>query len=459
MRWRKARSLVVLSVLLALSLSSCKVDWATWGFGGERQSFNPWEETIGSSNVSRLRQQWSVDLGAYINASPIEATGVEVGRQAIDVVYVGTEHGVLFAISTGGKILWHRELGRRFADCPDTPDKIYGVSGSAVFDRASNRVYAAGGDGRVYALDAGTGAVVPGWPVRITADPAHEFVYGALTLSGRNLYVGVASRCDVQPYHGRLVRIDAETRRTNAFYVSGSAHGPDGGGIWGWGGASVDPDDGNVYVATGNTIAEPQNLFYGDHVVQLDAVLHVLASHSPATGIEDDDFGSTPTLFQKPGCPAQLVTEQKNGSLYLYDRDAIASGYRQKLTLLSGGSLIGVAAYSPDTEMVYVAHPRAFGDMAQGLLAFRLDAACKLRLAWQAKSPVGIGPTPTVANGVVYYSDGFTPKLHAVDARTGTQLWTSGSDLTPPVLATPIVINGQVLAGSYDHDLHAWALP
>jgi hypothetical protein len=215
-----------------------------------------------------------------------------------------------------------------------------------------------------------------------------------------------------------------------------------------------------VYVATGNLFANPENSFYGDAIVRLSSSLTVKASHSPGIGIEDDDFGSTPVLFQKSGCPPQLVAQQKNGSLYLYDRDSIAGGFRQKV-VVSSPVLIGVAAYSPATQLVYVVSGRPYGFFVAGLLAFRLDGACKLQLAWQSQSPVNIvGSTPTIANGVAYYSDGMNrTTIHAVNASTGQALWASGNELTGPVLAAPTVVNGQLYAASWDHHLHAWGLP
>ena len=83
-----------------------------------------------------------------------------------------------------------------------------------------------------------------------------------------------------------------------------------------------------------------------------------------------------------------------------------------------------------------------------------------LELAWQTTAGTngGIPSTPTIANGVVYYSDGFHGQIHAFDASTGAPLWTSGPEVTGGILATPIVVNGRLFAGSYDSHLHAWGL-
>ena len=241
---------------------------------------------------------------------------------------------------------------------------------------------------------------------RITTDPAHEFVYDAPNLFNGNLYVGLSSRCDIPPYHGRLVRIDTQTRATNAFYVTGGPSGPSGGGIWGWGGASIDPNDGNVYVGTANVLVNPENSFYGDAVVRLNPDLSVVSSNSPGVLRADDGVGSTPILFRKNGCPGQLAFQMKNGGLYLYDRDTIASGPRQRLPI--SGFSINVPAFSPVTELLYVLNTRGTAPYVTGIQAFRINAQCNLELAWQHASPVQIGSAPTIANGIVYYTDGFS---------------------------------------------------
>jgi hypothetical protein len=287
-------------------------------------------------------------------------------------------------------------------------------------------------------------------------------VLSAPSLFGGQLYVETASRCDAPPYRGRIVAIDTATGARTRFWVTGK-NGPLGGGIWGWGGASIDPLNGDLFVATGNALGSPQDFPYADRLVRLTGSLLVQAAHDPGPQMPDDDFGSTPVLFQKRGCPPQLVTEQKNGFLYLYDRDAIATGFRQRIAVSSGGDFIGVPAYAPQTQMVYVVNPHqpVGGAYTHGMLAFSVNSKCKLHLAWQTTvgdNGQNIGSTPTVANGVVYYGDGVHNTIHGFDASTGAPLWTSGTDVAGFVFAAPVVVNGQLFAGSYDQHLHAWGL-
>jgi hypothetical protein len=73
-------------------------------------------------------------------------------------------------------------------------------------------------------------------------------------------------------------------------------------------------------------------------------------------------------------------------------------------------------------------------------------------VAWSA--PLGgngqPNSTPTVANGVVFVGEGNGGRVHAYDARTGTQLWQSGSPTTGATYAAPTVAAGRLYAGSWD---------
>ncbi len=452
----RPRAAVLWCLALALLLGAC--DWTTWGVSTDRQSFNPFENTITPNNVGALRHLWSLDLGTNVNASPVLAEGVDVNGTKTDLLFIGNEHGAFFAIKTDGTPVWFRNVGTQTLNCTDTPDQVYGVMSSAIFDRASNRVFVAGGDGQLYAFDPATGATVPGWPVRFTS-VATESVFGSPTMLGNHIYVEVASHCDQSPYKGRVIDIDPTNHVVaHTWYTLGNPN-LDGGGIWGYGGVSVDPADGDVYAATGNAAgATPESTPWAESVVRLSSSLTFKAGDTPGNTIEDDDFGSTPVLFQKQGCPKQLVAEQKNGTLYLYDRDNIANGPRQSLVVASP-EFIGVPAYSPETQMVYVPILFDTADHAykRGVAAFTLDANCKLQRAWNTNT-LAMGLNLSIAKGVVYYTGGFGGVVRAVDARTGAPLWNSGTTVSGPVLAQPVVINGRLYVGGYDHYLHAWGL-
>jgi outer membrane protein assembly factor BamB len=446
-----------------------KADWATYGFDLQRTARNPSEDTIGPGNVAGLAEIWSADVGAVVAASPVLASDVSVDGSTLDLLYVGTEHGDLYALDAAtGTTVWQRNLGSQLTTCDDVPDRIFGITGTPAIDRATGSLAVAGGDGSLYELDLTTGATRPGWPLEITTDPAHEHVWSAITRAGGALFVETAGYCDATPYYGRVVKVDPSTQSAPATWYVTSPPGddPGGGGIWGWGGVSVDPGNGDLWVATGNAATTPENSGYAEHVVRLSTALTVLASDAPMLTGEDLDFGSTPVPYQAPGCPGQIVVENKAGVVLVYERDAIASGPVQVLTvadLVDGGELIGVPAWDPATQTVYVTSPTdlAGGSFMHGLLAFGVGADCRLHPSWQQTQGINgaVVSSPTIANGVVYWGDGPGNEVLALDAGSGAVLWRSGSTITGGVYAPPIVVNGRVYAADWSHTVHAWALP
>ncbi len=448
-------------------------DWTTWGFDLARSGYNPDETVLRPSTVKRMRRSWAFNAGAIIDTQPTVATRVKITvrrrHTSANLVFVGSEHGGFFAVNAAnGVAVWRRHghsgplrsLGDRVTGCSDIPDRTFGVTSTPVIDRASNTVYVAGGDGKLYALDMSTGATKRGWPVRITSDPVHEHIWGALTLVSGDVYVPIASMCDIRPYHGRLVKVRVKTPRVLSTWspIPGFRSG---GGIWTWGGVAADRRAGRIFTATGNVFDSPtEHGWLAEHVVALNLNLRVLASNFPAQLGGDDDLSSTPMLYRAPGCPGQLAVMQKHGDLYVYDQNSIGSGPVQTLQVDGNHAFIGGLAYDPHTRTVYLAHgyDAAVGRSRHGLLALRVGRGCKLSLAWQRSSGhVGVASAATVAGGVVYYGDGTGDRLLAYDAATGKPLWNSGSTIKGPLFDAPTIVNGAVYTGSWDRRLYAFA--
>jgi hypothetical protein len=188
--------------------------------------------------------------------------------------------------------------------------------------------------------------------------------------------------------------------------------------------------------------------------------LKVKAANYPGVTGVDSDFGATPLLYEPAGCPPQLVAVNKDGELFVYDRGSIGNGPRQRLRIAEGGQLQGIPAYWPEKRMMYVVNPSdsPSGKYRHGLLAFEVRNDCKLELVWQDAVGVNrsIGSPPTVANGVVYFAVGFAKKVFAFDALTGRELWNSGSAIQGSIYTQPVVVNGQLYAGSWNHFPYAF---
>jgi hypothetical protein len=483
-------------------------DWNTFGDSLSRQGFNGNEKGLSQGNVGSLKIAWSTtDLGGAITAQPILASGLSVNGTSTNVLYIGGENGQFYALNADtGAVLsgWPKQLGSVTTSCTDLPNEQFGITGTATFDRPNNVVYVADGNDVVHALDMVSGSEK--WNVSVLTDPntgtvvgssTQDHIYGALTYNPVNglLYVETASFCDNAPWHGRIVAINTSTHQvTAAFFPERSSqstnNGYCGGGIWGMGGASIDTATQNVFVATGNIVtgsgngctgSSSQTYPYGDAVVELDQNLNLISS-SPATVKgntinADSDYGATPMLYNISGCPELLSAKNKNGRVYTY---SVGSGGLRYVNAVqvgvqsSEGTFVGVPAFDPaGVNEVYTGNPNAVSPYANGLIAFRQKGSCNgLTLAWQAS--VGSAVTsndnqaPTVANGVVFFSDGVGDHLWAFAATqsgsSGTALFNSGTTIGPSCtygttcgVFGAATVDGRVFVGSWNHKLYAFS--
>ncbi len=448
-------------VILAGLRPASATDWLTYGFNVQRTGENPSETAITPATVANLHKLWSFDLGSVTIMQPVVATGVRVKGVRLDLIYMGAEHGDLYAINVvDGSKVWQQNLGSVRTQCTDIPDKVFGVSGSPYLDRANNQMFVMGGNGMLYALDLSTGSVLPGWPVAITTDPAHEHCYGGVNVFNGQVYAEIASYCDFTPYHGKVVSVDMVTKKMRTFFPAGPR--VNGGGVWGPGGVAIDPTTGNVFTATGNALTNPESYRYSEDVVELSSTLKVLGSNYPGLTGGDVDFGATPILYQPPGCSPMVAAKNKSGVLVSYVRGDVSVGPAQRLQVASVNdeSFNGIPAWSDTTHLLYIGNSSNSGVYKHGMVAFSVDANCQLSLAWQTT----VGPNftsvspPTVAGGLVYYGDGYGNQLFALNATSGEQLWSSGSTIQGAIYGAPTVVNGRVFVGSWDNKLYAFGL-
>jgi glucose dehydrogenase len=106
----------MLIAALALTVGASRVaatDWLMYGFNLQRTGENPFETTLTRSTVGGLHLLWSFDIGAVTIMQPVLATGVIVHGSPKDLVYIGAEHGDLYAIDVAtGAMVWHKNLDR-----------------------------------------------------------------------------------------------------------------------------------------------------------------------------------------------------------------------------------------------------------------------------------------------------------------------------------------------------------
>ena len=258
---------VALAATVALVAAACSSgksgpasDWATWGFGVERQGFNPHESTIGVGNVGSLKQTWSVELGANIDTAAMVAAGVRVGGKSLDLAYVGTEHGAFYAIDVAdGRIVWKKQF--RDSD----PRLLRGARQHLRHHRRRGhrqaRAARVRGDGRRQGARARPGDGIRGTRLaghghrrpdpRVRPERADALEGSALRRHREPLRHRSLRRPDLRHRHG--------DRGQDAHLLDHRRGAPLGGSVWGWGGVSVDPKTGDVFAATGNALGLPEN--------------------------------------------------------------------------------------------------------------------------------------------------------------------------------------------------------
>jgi outer membrane protein assembly factor BamB len=463
-----AAALLGLAALLALAAvlvnaASAQADLTTYGYSNSRLGATDAPVGLGAAGASRLHRVWRTRLAGAVNGQPLVVDHVRVRGRRRDLVLVATEHAGVFALDArSGRILWRRRVGlkRITPDCESSPDGRFGVSATMVVDRRSGELFAADARGRVWAFQLASGRDVHGWPVAVHPPDDGDFIWGALAISRGRLYVPIASLCDGGQYHGGIASLAlAHPHRIHVWH-SVSTKGDYAGGIWGWGGESIDPSTGQLYAATGNSLgpggeAVPDS----ERVIRLTAGLRVLQVNyplEPPFGIGDRDFGTAPVLLHARGCPAQAVAINKVGNLYLYDSGRISAGPVQTLAVAhpigNGIPLYGMPAYDPARRTLVLISPSAPPNsrLRAGVQAFHLGSDCRLSILWQQPEfdwPYA-GSAPTIADGVIYVGSGRNGRLLVYRLRDGRRLW-AGSVSRRAVMAAPAVADGKVFVGDW----------
>ena len=448
-------------------------DWPMVGQNPARTSYASNDTAIDKTNVASLSLAWSAVLDGKVTAQPLFLGGVTVGGATHDVVIAASNQNSLYALDAdAGTLLWNVNFGADVGATWAVPGGL-GIRSAPAVDRATNRLFVMSDDGRLRTLSLSTGlALAP--PLQIIDLPVTNKVRGGLNLFANKLYIANGSDGgDEAPWRGRVYEVDVSNTAPALVatfdVIPGVAGNNRGGGIWNYGGVSVDPATGNVYAATG---ADWQSGYtpYGVRMIKLTPSLGLAGSYEPPHPATfacdalpcDVDFSAAPTVFTPTGCPTLVAAGNKDGHLYVMRTDdfATTSTAWQALTLntaddaLKHGGLGGIPAFWPAGNMLYVTDSGdGTGGVPAGVVALAVSAApaCKLSVAW-AKALPKLGSTQssaTVVGNVVLVGEGGSGEVHAFDAQTGTELWNSGTTVTGNTYAAPTVGRGKVFVGSW----------
>jgi hypothetical protein len=361
---------------------------------------------------------------------------------------------------------------------------------------------------RVAALDLGTGAEHPGWPVTIAPPASNGFRFdsaaqqerAALSLVHGIVYVAFGGYWgDCGEYHGWVVAVPVAAPAKQEAYATPTRRM---GGIWAHGGMSAD-GEGRLYAGTGNSDSGGR-VDFGEAVLRLETAPSLrfsatghdffMPSNFASLNDTDSDLGSfTPMVLpDQPGTstPHLLFTAGKQGVAYLINRDdmgGVAKGDGKNGEGVfsrcvfgpcgrGGFSVFSAGAYWDGGAAGRFVYVPGTGRSAQpapcrnsgGIVALRLGVgaqshASTVDVAWCSPARRDAGApavTGSASTGVVWVIDTAEGTLHAIDARTGASVL--GGESGEAIGAThrfitPAVFGGRVYIGAA-RDVTAYGL-
>jgi hypothetical protein len=426
------------------------------------------------ADTSPCTQRWKVSLlngGTPVSPADTGETGdinTKIGVLSTPVIDPASK--TLYAVSkTNEATGYHQRL--HALSLVDGSEKFGGPA-----DITSALTVAGSGD----TGDAGVGCTasagrVPFCPLRQNQRPALLLLNGVV-------YIASASHGDNTPYHGWVIGYNASNLAQAPVLFNTTPNGGLG-GIWQSGTGPAADSLGNIYVITGNGSFDPAQSNYGDTFIKLSTAsgLSVADSFTPADQMSLDqndwDLGSggplvLPDSAGSAAHPHLLVAGDKEGILYLVDRDAM-SGFNgvdqnvQKVQVNTGGC-ITCGIFSTPAFWQGNLYVIAIGDR---LKKYSIANAAIATPPTQAGDVFGFpGASPAVssigaANGVVWAvntSSNGTPNpgnasapavLFAYNAATLGKLFSSpasgaGAAGNAVKFVTPTVANGKVYVGT-----------
>jgi hypothetical protein len=456
-----------------------------------RSGANSAETQLTTSNVNSTQfgLLFSHSIIGAVYGQPLYAGGVSVAGVKHNVVYVATEHDMVYAFDadspSASTPLWSRALGPALTigagqaydpGCNDmSADNQVGITSTPVISLADNVIYLVAKTNtnqQLHALDLGTGADVAGSPSTIgtgptTFDPRIHLNRPGLLLLNGIIYIAYGSHCDAGAYHGWLLGYSATTLQMVSVYNSTPSGNQ--GAIW-QSGSGLTTDGTDVLAAVGNGSTNGNNV--GFSVVRLTPSgggMNIAKRYQgPTDG--DNDFQSGVTIL---GSTGQVVAGNKDGNIYLLGQSDLSL----KQSLHPAGSANLFAFWNGSAGPLLFAWPEG-----SGLIAYQVGAGSLTQKGTNTEQKPGHpGGTFTVSSNGTTAGTGIlwatvptigdawhgtaVGVLYAFDASDVTKhsLWSSnlnGSDAlgTYAKYSPPTVANGKVYVATFSGQLRVYGL-
>ena len=339
------RAFFVISAALSLSMTGWCADWITFGHDPQRSGWASEETTLSRDNASSMVLKWKTKLpnesySLSALTAPVVASDVATSHGVRGVVYVAGIGGTVFALdSETGEQLWTRTFKYRVQPgkggyqgtflCPN------GITATPVIDKSTQILYVLAGDGALWGLDLGSGAIHYG-PVQFVAPYAKAW---SLNMVNGSVYTTLSQGCGagLSGFYGVDVR-DRHHPVVHQLLLSNS----DTAGIWGRGGPIIG-DNGRIYGSTADGHFDPAAGDYSNAVVSaslpnLDLLDYFLPLNWDYLRKRDLDLGSASPVYFGWKNRRLLATGTKESVVNLLDAESLG-GADHQTTLFSSARL------------------------------------------------------------------------------------------------------------------------
>jgi polyvinyl alcohol dehydrogenase (cytochrome) len=323
--------------------------WVSWGNGVENARYQSAEEgKLTAADLPRLKLKWAF---GYANVASARAQPIVAGGR----LFVANENRDVYSLDPKtGCTYWtfQAAAGVRSALSLGPYKAADGKSGTAVFfgDQRAN----------AYAVDAQTGKQI--WTTHADSHPAAGVTGAPVVFEGR-MYVpvqgigeegmGASNKYECCTFRGNVTALDTNTGKIvwKTYTIDENkprgktkegvqSHGPAGGGIWS--SPTIDAKRKVLYVATGNSYADPPQKMT-NAIIALDLatgavkwVNQVLPADVWAMGCKeknpenpvcpeamgpDYDFSAAPALIHAKSGKDYIILPQKSGTAHALDPD------------------------------------------------------------------------------------------------------------------------------------------
>lgn len=496
-----------------------KANWMTDGGDPHKNAWQRNETLIGKDTVKGMTLAWKLRLDnepreMHNLFPPLIVSDVATADGPKEIAVVAGISDNLYGIDVArGAQIWKRRFDSTFVPPSGGRGNVLcpgGLTATPVIGPAAVPgkyiAYAISWDGRLRKVDVATGAEVePPEPFL----PPNGKPY-ALNLWNNVLYTTTAQGCGGNP--NAAYSYDLATKKVGQ-YLPGS------GGMWPRSGPTIGKD-GTLYAGTGDGDYYPERQIYGQTIIAVkqdpETKAMVLKDwYTPSNAFwlrkRDLDMNVTGPVFDWKG-KEYLVQSSKECRLWLLETAALGGEdhrtpvYRtplicnEEVNFAATGTWGALASWEDRDGTRYVlvpfwgpkhsrfTAPIEHGEVTRGAVAaFKMEEKAPgkvvLTPVWLSRDMDQAEP-PVVANGVVFaYGSGENTAqadtaqglgfntavnriaksthatIYAFDARTGSELWSSGDQITSFNHFSGLsVANGRVYIGTYDGTLYCFAV-